>query len=195
MEQNIINQVFTENNNEIDATLNNINLNCLTNRNNNFSLDSDGNLIVKSITTTATNSSSNLTFNDIYPVGSIYMSVNNTNPSTLFGGSWQQFAKGRTLVGVNTSETEFNSVEKTGGSKYPQKHYHDLRFEAPDGNGVSISHTANGGSVLNISNFDWSVNKYNEFNGTSNLFTNEAGDGTSGNLQPYITCYIWKRTS
>lgn len=181
MEQNIINQVFTENNNEIDATLNNLNLNCLTSRNNNFSLDSDGNLIVKSITTTATNSSSNLTFNDIYPVGSIYMSVNNTNPSTFFGGSWQQFAKGRTLVGVNSSETEFNSVEKTGGSKYLQEHYHKTWLSG----GGTQAHDCNG--------YSWdagTARPYTDTTGVHGLLT-----GQSGNLQPYITCYIWKRTS
>ena len=36
-------------------------------------------------------------FNLIYPVGSIYISVNSTNPSSLFGGTWQQIAQGRAL--------------------------------------------------------------------------------------------------
>lgn len=52
-----------------------------------------------------------------YPVGSIYLSVVNTNPSKWFGGTWEQIAKGRTLVGVDTSQTEFNTVKKTGGAK------------------------------------------------------------------------------
>lgn len=51
------------------------------------------------------------------PIGSIYISVINQNPSNYFGGTWEQFANGRTLVGVDTSQTEFNSVEKTGGSQ------------------------------------------------------------------------------
>ena len=53
----------------------------------------------------------------IYPVGSIYISAVSTSPATLFGGTWVEFGKGRTLVGVDTSDTSFNTVEKTGGSK------------------------------------------------------------------------------
>lgn len=56
-------------------------------------------------------------FKLIYPVGSIYMSVNNTNPGTLFGGTWSQVAKGQCIVGVNANDTDFNSAMKTGGSK------------------------------------------------------------------------------
>ena len=53
----------------------------------------------------------------IYPVGSIYMSVNAVNPSTLFGGTWEAWGNGRVAIGVNGAETEFNTVEKTGGDK------------------------------------------------------------------------------
>jgi len=50
---------------------------------------------------------------DSYPVGSIYISVSNTNPGTLFGGTWISFGSGRSLVGANTSDT----AEVTGGNK------------------------------------------------------------------------------
>ncbi len=53
----------------------------------------------------------------MYPIGSIYISVNNINPSVFFGGNWEGFAKGRTIVGVDTQQTEFNKVEKLGGDK------------------------------------------------------------------------------
>lgn len=52
----------------------------------------------------------------VYPIGSIYMSVNNTNPSSFFGGTWVTWGSGRVPVGVNTVDSNFNYVEKAGGS-------------------------------------------------------------------------------
>ena len=52
----------------------------------------------------------------IYPVGSIYMSIKNTNPSTYFGGTWVAWGTGRVPVGVNANDTNFATAEKTGGS-------------------------------------------------------------------------------
>lgn len=63
--------------------------------------------------------------NMIYPVGSIYMSANNTNPSTLFGGTWQEWGNGRVPIGINASDSDFSTVEKTGGYKGLQAHTHD----------------------------------------------------------------------
>lgn len=40
---------------------------------------------------------SNLTFDRVYPVGSIYLSVNNVNPGTLFGGTWVAWAPEESL--------------------------------------------------------------------------------------------------
>ena len=53
-----------------------------------------------------------------FPVGAIYMSTNSANPSTFWTGTtWQAFATGKTIVGIDTSDTDFNSVNKAGGSK------------------------------------------------------------------------------
>ncbi|MDR1364040.1 MAG: DUF859 family phage minor structural protein [Oscillospiraceae bacterium] len=53
----------------------------------------------------------NLSFDTIYPIGSIYMSVSSTSPATLFGGSWTQLYN-RFLIGAGSSY----SVNSTGGS-------------------------------------------------------------------------------
>ena len=117
-----------------------------------------------------------------YPIGSIFLSVNETNPSTWFGGTWEQIAQGRTLVGVDTDDTDFNTVKKTGGSKELQSHHHGITTwnyysNKPQG-GTKISHT-----------FD------SADGGLTTAITSNTGSGNSGNLQPYFTCYIWCRVA
>lgn len=54
----------------------------------------------------------------IYPVGAIFPTVNSVNPGTyLTGTTWELFGSGKTLVGVDTTDTDFNTVEKAGGAK------------------------------------------------------------------------------
>lgn len=76
----------------------------------------------------------------IYPIGSIYMSVNSTNPSTLFGRTWSAWGKGRVPVGIDTSQSEFNSVEKNWWRKKHTltvgempSHNHDLIIDQRPG--------------------------------------------------------------
>ena len=71
----------------------------------------------------------------IYPVGSIYMSMNNMNPSSLFGGSWEKLPGGRCLV--NTSYLDDNDMTyspyikagETGGYQNTQLVSHSHTFE------------------------------------------------------------------
>ena len=52
-----------------------------------------------------------------HPVGSLFETTVSTNPGTLYGGTWAAWGGGRVPVGVNTADSDFNTVEKTGGKK------------------------------------------------------------------------------
>jgi len=128
--------------------------------------------------------------NLIYPVGSIYISVNSSNPSTLFGGTWVAFGQGRTLLGMGSNYT---TVEATGGA---ETHKHSLATGF-----AQLGHYANR-LLFNATTRSIAVNK--DFYGTSTTdittYLNEAVklDGDSDNassMQPYITTYMWKRTA
>jgi microcystin-dependent protein len=55
---------------------------------------------------------------EAFPVGSVYVSVGATNPGATLGyGTWTAFGSGRTLVGFDGNQTEFDTAEKTGGAK------------------------------------------------------------------------------
>ena len=128
--------------------------------------------------------------NALYPVGSIYMSVNNTNPSTLFGGTWEAWGAGKVPVGVDTNDTNFATVEKTGGEKQ-----HTLTIaEMPAHNHtIPCTPTANDGSEPTYQAAQ--VNAEATGNHNSIVAVSSGGGSPHNNLQPYITCYMWKRTA
>ena len=136
----------------------------------------------------------------IYPIGSIYLSVNNVNPSSVFGGSWESFGTGRTLVGVDTSQTEFNTVEKTGGEKTHTLIETELPYIRGDFNFHGAGSATVGSGCAGY--FKPGAYRGNYRSGGSDLggagsydgfYFEFGGNQPHNNLQPYITCYMWKR--
>lgn len=165
--------------------------------------------IIDTNTNISTNYSTTLaTINLIYPVGSIYMSVNSSNPSTLFEGTtWQAYSQGRVLVGAGTSDRTFTAGSQGGEST------HTLTSSESGQKGITTStggdHQHYGysrdiynGSSSNSALVSSSLSEY----GTSYPATQSAGshshtiyaedaDSAHNNLQPYLVCYIWRRTA
>ncbi len=167
--------------------------------------------------------------NALYPVGSIYISVNPTNPSACFGGTWEAWGAGRVPVGIDAADSNFNTAEKTGGAAevalstaQMPAHAHGLNSHthgagtlktASDGahqHKVQYSKTAGAGSAENsIKNegTGWSAKSATESAGSHTHTLSGSTGGASGNtastgsgqahnnLQPYITCYMWKRVA
>lgn len=194
----------------INALFNKLTIKCMNSTNNTFSLDCEGNLKVNSIITNVKEEPvKTLTFNDIYPVGSIYISVNSKNPSTMFGGTWTSFGAGRVLVGVDTSQSEFNTVNKTGGSKTVKlevNHLPSHNHTGTTGTGKTslLRHVANVGTENAHNHISgYSAGSYKDYSGTNFSGANHYHDFTTSsiggnqahsNIQPYITVYMWKRT-
>ena len=124
--------------------------------------------------------------NALYPVGSIYMSVNNTNPSTFFGGTWVSWGAGRVPVGVDTNDTDFATVEKTGGEKT-----HTLTVSEMPSHKHTVEALGSGTTQQELTAFNvGTTSGIDSYSGTD--YT--GGGQAHNNLQPYITCYMWKRT-
>jgi len=123
----------------------------------------------------------------VYPVGSIYISVNPTNPGTIFGGTWAAWGAGRVPVGVDAGQTEFNTVEKTGGAKT-----HTLTIAEMPAHTHGLNKKLGGSYVSNNSD----VARGDETPSDSAGQTDSRGGGDPhNNLQPYITAHFWKRTA
>jgi len=147
--------------------------------------DSTGmrNLTVSGTVTIGSNTAT--TLQAVYPVGSIYINAAvTTNPATLLGfGTWAAFGTGRTMVGYDSGDTDFDTLQETGGSKThtltvaqipAHTHTQGASTSDSDEGGISQGHTTNTTDVTSSST---------------------GGGGSHPIVQPYITVYMWRRTA
>jgi hypothetical protein len=127
----------------------------------------------------------------IYPIGSIYMSVKNVSPTTFLGGTWVAWGAGRVPIGVDSTQTEFNTVERTGGEKT-----HTLTSNEMPVHSHAQNITADNGNITaGVCRVDWNYDRLGVSLPQGNNTENTGGGAAHNNIQPYITCYMWKRTA
>lgn len=157
-----------------------------------------------------------ISFDQIYPIGAIYMSTVSTNPATLFKiGNWEALPAGRVLLAQGTSTWGVNySAGSTGGE---DKHTLTVSESAPHNHTGSAttsgsththaltmraSHGKSGnGGVPRFGDGDvWSDYKTQNLSAAGEhshaiTINNSGGGQAHNNMQPYLSVYMWKRTS
>ena len=127
----------------------------------------------------------------LYPVGSIYISTNNTNPSLLFGGTWKQI-KDKFLL--SCGDTYNNGA--TGGSANATLVRHN---HYPSGENYFVTNDTDSASNYRVGNATsgrWVDGQTNSGTFHHTQATNFVGsDGTGKNMPPYLAVYVWERIS
>ena len=151
---------------------------------------------------------------EAFPVGSVFLSVINTDPATLLGyGAWTQIAGGRVLIGQTGGDTDFDTAEETGGSKtstallahthtqdahthIQDQHRHQTlreRSATTGGATTQIARTGDTSSTVDTAVFTEYTTPTNQ---NATAVNQSTGSGTSFSLMnPYFVVYIWKRDS
>ena len=159
----------------------------------------------------------------IYPIGSIYMSVNSTSPADLFGGTWDAMPAGRVLLAQGKSQwgTTY-TAGSTGGEATHQltpeempRHKHDAVANNVNisgtaylqmGNGMSIATGSTTGVFSAIGSDTVEGYGSGSRSGTNGLKFNSThtptisisytgADTAHNNLQPFIAVFMWCRTA
>lgn len=124
----------------------------------------------------------------VYPVGSLYMSVNSAEPSILFGGTWERL-KDRFLLAAGDSY----AAGAAGGEaahtltvgEMP-KHHHNLYVRGFD----------NSSSKEAIVNGSYNYTSVQSNAGQAELIISSTGGSAAhNNMPPYLAVYMWKRTA
>ena len=123
-----------------------------------------------------------------YPIGSIYLSVNNINPANYFGGDWEQI-ENVFLLGCSTKYP----VGSTGGT---EKHQHLLPIAIDNGiDNWNIMQWNNSFGYGTISYNSANINHLNNWPEAKSQTLQQLKDKEESNMPPYLAVYMWKRVA
>jgi len=112
-----------------------------------------------------------------WPVGSIFISIVDTNPADLLGyGTWEVFGTGRMLIGVDPADPDFDTPEETGGAK---THDHPITTSTGPSATETVDNDGTGSTVAVA----------------SATHTHDVDLAEINHMPPYIAVYMWKRTA
>ena len=148
---------------------------------------------------------------NLYPVGSIYINAGvDTNPGTLMGfGTWERYGDGKLIVSQDSTDSDFNDLTDTGGSKtvtltnaqIPGHTHSGAAYYKIDGGGQTDPSGETERTFFHEDSGHTTTTGSDSSYGRANLLTNTGGGGTAPgggshtNLQPYEVVYMWKRTA
>lgn len=127
-------------------------------------------------------------YNAIFPVGQIVIKGDNEDYSNWLGFTWERTAVGKVLVGIDSTDTDFNTIGKTSGTKKVTLTKNELPKEIGQAL-IYDSGTTTQSSSTDALTTQW-TNKYRV--GLYNV-VNENGGNAHNNLQPYQVVAYWKR--
>mgnify|MGYP001571978186 CR=1 FL=1 len=137
------------------------------------------------------------------PIGGYYISNNNTNPATTLGyGTWSQVGQGRTLVGQDGSDPDFDVADEVGGAKTVNAVINHTHPVTDPGHGHTTQRypTATGGNsgftVDASMSGTLADNTLPVKNNTTGLTTQNPSGGVASMsiMNPYLVAYVWRRT-
>lgn len=132
--------------------------------------------------------------NIIYPVGSVYMSTNSTNPSTLFGGTWEQI-KDRFLLACGSTYSNGSTGGRATHTHSTGNHTLTVD-EMPSHNHPGIfKYTNQTGYYARLYLGSDGTALDNEGKTGGGQPHNHGNTGSSNNMPPYLAVYVWKRTA
>ena len=132
-----------------------------------------------------------------YPVGSIYISINDTNPKVFFGGTWEKI-NSKFLIASGTAQGEAGEIYNFAVGGTGGEYSHKLTVNEMPKHGHYSGDTSDGFLAHATGGSNWKGGFTKTTSGEMFWYRQPndiGGNGYHNNLPPFLVVNMWKRTA